>query len=149
MKQSSASHDPAHDEVTDDLLADRFDGLVYRRNFHRTSIAHLRRRAIGTTNGAPKDAAVSTTSTSAALLERIARDEGSSKAAMVELRGFEPLTPSMRTRRGRHRALLVGQLRLRTHLLSNLAREPMANLDIAMRRTRPDRSTGTPADGGR
>jgi hypothetical protein len=43
----------------------------------------------------------------------------------------------------------VGQLRLRTHLLSNLAREPMANLDIAMRRTRPDRSTGTRADGGR
>ena len=86
------------DEVTDDLLAEPFDGLVYRRNLHRTSIAHRRRRVIETTNGAPRDAAVSTMSTSAALLERIARGEGSSKATMVELRGFEPLTPSMRTR---------------------------------------------------
>jgi hypothetical protein len=40
-------------------------------------------------------------------------------------------------------------LRLRTHLLSNLAREPMANLDIAMKHTRPDPSTGAYADGGR
>jgi hypothetical protein len=85
------------DEVTDDLLAEPFDGLVYRRNFHRTSIAHRRRRAIGTTNGVPRNVAVSTMSTSAALLERIARGQGSSKAAMVELRGFEPLTPSMLT----------------------------------------------------
>ena len=76
MKQSSASHDPAHDEVTDDLLAEPFDGLVYRRNFHRTSIAHRRQRAIEATNGAPRDAVVSTMATSAALLELIARREG-------------------------------------------------------------------------
>ena len=73
------------DEVTNDLLAEPFDRLVYRRNLHRTSIAHRRRRVMETTNGAPRDAAVSTMGPSAALLERIARGEGSSKAAMVEL----------------------------------------------------------------
>jgi len=54
------------DDVTDDLLAEPFDELVYRRHFHRTSIAYRRRRVIETTNGGPRDAAVSTI---AALLE--------------------------------------------------------------------------------
>jgi len=35
-------------------------------------------------------------SAGAALLDRIARGEGSSKATMVELRGLEPLTFSLR-----------------------------------------------------
>jgi site-specific DNA recombinase len=135
------------DEITDDLLAEPFDGLLYRRSFRRPSPLLHQRSKPGHAKTGDLVGAGQRTGSATTLFERIARDEGSNKDTMVELRGFEPLTPSMRTRWGRHRALVVGQLRLRTHLLSNLAREPMANLDIAMRRTRPDRSAGTRADG--
>ena len=55
---------------------------------------HTRGRRIGTQNGVTRDAAGGI-SAGAALLERIAHGEGLSKAAMVELRGLEPLTSSM------------------------------------------------------
>jgi len=85
------------DEVVDDQLAEPFDGFLHARSFQRR-VVHTRAHRAGTTNGAPKDA-VGGMSASATLLERIARGEGSSKATMVELRGFEPLTSSMRTKR--------------------------------------------------
>jgi site-specific DNA recombinase len=78
--------------VTDDILSEPFAGLAYRRSFHHPPTVHLRRRAQGARQGGP-----GTIRTSAALLERIALVDGSSKAAMVELRGLEPLTPSLRT----------------------------------------------------
>jgi site-specific DNA recombinase len=82
------------DEVTDDVLSEPFEGLLFRRDFGRRMTEYSRARASRNANGTPK-AAGSAHMTSAALLERIARGEGSSKATMVELRGLEPLTPSM------------------------------------------------------
>ncbi len=82
-------------KVTDDELTEPFGGLSYRRIFRPAQVRY-RRSAPKKRNGVLVGA-VSRVNISAALLERIAHDEGSSKAAMVELRGFEPLTPSMRT----------------------------------------------------
>jgi len=82
-------------EVTEERLAEPFDEILYFRRFSRWS--YERRRGLERANGAPKDAARRLT-TSAGLLATALAGRGSSKAAMVELRGFEPLTPSMRTR---------------------------------------------------
>jgi site-specific DNA recombinase len=86
-------------EVTDDRLAKPFDDFLYQRSFDRRRAIHTRpHHRIPTKSGATWDAAGGI-SAGAALLDRIARGEGSSKATMVELRGLEPLTFSLRTRR--------------------------------------------------
>ena len=85
------------DQVTDGLLAEPFDGFLYDRPMRRR-VVHTRSHRTGTTNGVRKDAAGGM-SASAALLKRLALGQGSSRATMVELRGIEPLTFSMRTRR--------------------------------------------------
>jgi site-specific DNA recombinase len=82
------------DEVTDDQLAEPFNDFLYPRTWSRRRVIHSRVHKIGTPNGAQWDAAGGM-STGAALLNRIARGEGSSKATIVELRGLEPLTSSM------------------------------------------------------
>jgi site-specific DNA recombinase len=82
------------DEVTDDRLAAPFDDFLYPRSLSRRRVIHTRAHRVGTQNGATWDAAGGM-SAGAALLDRIARGEGSSKATMVELRGLEPLTSSM------------------------------------------------------
>jgi site-specific DNA recombinase len=70
---------------------------------------HRARTGAITTNGAaPKDNAASVTS--ATLLAAALDGQCSHKVAMVDLRGFEPLTPSMRTRCAtglRHRPILL------------------------------------------
>ena len=81
------------DEVTDDLLAEPFNDFLYPQPEPAADGAHPRPQDTND-NGATWDAAGGI-SPGAALLERIARGEGSSKATMVELRGFEPLTSSM------------------------------------------------------
>jgi site-specific DNA recombinase len=87
-------------EVTNDRLAEPFNDFFYPRRRSRRRVVHTRSHRIGTPNGAAGDA-VRGMSAGAVLLDRIARGEGSSKAAMVELRGFEPLTSSMPSGRGR------------------------------------------------
>ena len=82
------------DEVTDDRLAEPFNDFLYPRTWSRRRVIHTRIHKIGTPNGATLDAARGM-NTGAALLDRIARGEGSSKATIVELRGLEPLTSSM------------------------------------------------------
>jgi hypothetical protein len=74
-----------------------FDGLLYRSPF-RTSSPITYGRAKPRPERVPSEAEVDRLFTLVALLDHVSRDEGSSKATMVELRGFEPLTPSMRTR---------------------------------------------------
>jgi site-specific DNA recombinase len=81
-------------EVTNDRLAEPFNDFLYPRSLSRRRVVHTRSHRVGTPNGATWDAAGGM-SAGAVLLDRIARGEGSSKAAMVELRGFEPLTSSM------------------------------------------------------
>jgi site-specific DNA recombinase len=82
------------DEVIDDRLAEPFNDFLYQRSLNRRRVIHTRVHKTGTRNGATWDAAGGI-SAGAALLQRIARGEGLSKAAMVELRGLEPLTSSM------------------------------------------------------
>jgi site-specific DNA recombinase len=82
------------DEVIDDRLAAPFNDFLHPRSLNRRRMAHTRPHIIPTKNGAHWDAA-GAISTGAALLDRIARGKGSSKAAMVEPRGLEPLTSSM------------------------------------------------------
>ena len=82
------------DEVVDDELMEPFDGLLYHRNLRKPTGAPRRSRAPKTTHGAPKDAA-SRYFTCAALLDRIACGDGSSKAAMVGDTGIEPVTPAV------------------------------------------------------
>jgi site-specific DNA recombinase len=82
------------DEVTDDRLALPFSDFLYPRSLQRQRVVHTRVHKTSTPYGATWDAAGGI-SAGAILLERIARGEGSSKAAMVELRGLEPLTSSM------------------------------------------------------
>jgi site-specific DNA recombinase len=72
------------DEVTDDRLSEPFRDFLDRRTWRRR-IVHTRVHKLETQNGARWDAAGGI-STGADLLDRIARGEGSSKAAMVELR---------------------------------------------------------------
>jgi site-specific DNA recombinase len=76
-------------EVTDDRLAAPFNDFLYPRSLSRRRVIHTRPHQIPTKNGATWDVAGGM-STSAALLQRIARGEGLSKAAMVEPRGLEP-----------------------------------------------------------
>jgi hypothetical protein len=82
------------DEVIDDRLAAPFSDFLYPGSLNRRRVIHTRGHQAGTPNGAHWDAAGGM-STGAALLQRIARGEGLSKAATVELRGLEPLTSSM------------------------------------------------------
>jgi site-specific DNA recombinase len=81
--------------ITADTLTPSFDGLVHLGRRQRPSVTRASRPP-ARESGARRDAA--RPSTLAALLDRAVFGGGSSKAAMVELRGFEPLTPSMRTR---------------------------------------------------
>jgi hypothetical protein len=81
------------DEVTDDLLAERFDGLLYRRSFRRRTSLH-RRSKPGHAKTGDLIGADPRTGTATALFERIARDEGSNKDTMVDLKGR--LNPSTR-----------------------------------------------------
>jgi site-specific DNA recombinase len=83
------------DEVIDDRLAEPFNDFLYPRSLNRRRVIHTRVTKTGTRNGATWDAAGGI-SAGAALLQRIAHAEGLSKAAMVELRGLEPLTFSLR-----------------------------------------------------
>ena len=73
------------DEVTDDRLAEPFNDFLYPRSLNRRRVVHTRVHIDTTQNGATWDAAGGI-SAGAALLDRIARGEGSSKATMVELR---------------------------------------------------------------
>jgi hypothetical protein len=82
------------DEVTDDRLSEPFNDFLYPRSLLRQRAIHTRPRRIGTKSGATWGDA-ERMSAGAALLDRIARGEGSSQATMVELRGLEPLTSSM------------------------------------------------------
>jgi site-specific DNA recombinase len=82
-------------EVTDDRLAEPFNDFLYPRSLNRRRVVHTRPHRTPTKNGAHLVAAGGM-STGAALLDRIARGEGSSKEQMVELRGLEPLTFSLR-----------------------------------------------------
>ena len=89
------------DGVTDDEPREPFDGLLHLRTAsqqpkRRRTTAPARAKSARA--GAPSRAV-----TCASLLDRIAHDEGSSKGAMVELRGLEPLTPTLP---GRTSALL-------------------------------------------
>jgi site-specific DNA recombinase len=79
-------------EVTEERLAEPFDQILYFRRFRRHT--RERSRTLGRANGAPKDAA-RLMGTSTGLLATALAGQGSSKTAMVELRGLEPLTPSM------------------------------------------------------
>jgi hypothetical protein len=83
------------DEVTDDRLALPFSDFLYQRSPKIRSVIHTRVHSVGTQNSAYLGAAGGI-SAGAALLGRISLDRGSSKAAMVELRGLEPLTFSLR-----------------------------------------------------
>jgi site-specific DNA recombinase len=83
------------DEVTDDRLAAPFNDFLYQRSRALQRVTHNRVHRMGNGNGAT-GGAVGGMTTGAALLDRIARGEGSSKATMVELRGLEPLTFSLR-----------------------------------------------------
>jgi site-specific DNA recombinase len=83
------------DEVIDDRLAEPFNDFLYPRSLNRRRVIHTRVHKMPTKNGARMDAAGGM-STGAALLQRIAHGRGLSKAAMVELRGLEPLTLSLR-----------------------------------------------------
>ena len=75
------------DEVIDDRLAAPFSDFLYPGSLNRRRVIHTRGHQAGTPNGAHWDAAGGmSTGTGAALLQRIARGEGLSKAAMVELR---------------------------------------------------------------
>jgi hypothetical protein len=88
------------DDVVDDRLAEPFDDFLYQPEPAESgAYARTSRR---TQNGVTWDAGEGI-SAGAALLQRIAHGEGLSKAAMVELRGLEPLTFSLR----RHRVHLV------------------------------------------
>ena len=69
--------------VTDDVLAEPFDELLYLRR------RALTRKAARNANGAPKGA-VGAGVTEANLLARALSGRGSSKAAMVEVAGIEP-----------------------------------------------------------
>jgi site-specific DNA recombinase len=82
------------DDVINDQLAAPFNDFLYPRSLNRRRVIHTRVHKTGTKNSATWDAAGGI-SAGAALLQRIARGEGLSKAAMVELRGLEPLTSSM------------------------------------------------------
>jgi len=73
--------------ITDDRLAEPFDAFEPGRPM-RT--AYERRRRAGYANGAPKGAAYGS-KTSAALLATALVGAGSSKAAMVEVAGIEPV----------------------------------------------------------
>jgi len=83
------------DGVTDDQLAPPFSDFV-RRRLARPSHQRQKPNRPPTRSGTPKGA---TRRTISDLLGRIARAQGSSKAEMVELRGIEPRTSSMRTKR--------------------------------------------------
>jgi site-specific DNA recombinase len=82
------------DQVIDDRLSKPFNDFVYPRSLNRRRAIHSRVPKIANQNGAQWDAAGGI-STGAALLDRVVHDKGLSKAAMVELRGLEPLTSSM------------------------------------------------------
>lgn len=88
--------DPEQDGVTDQQLREPFDGLVSWRALRRPTPVPRRTTAPHTTKGT-RTGAQSRGSSCAALLKCIAHGEGPSKGTMVELRGFEPLAPSMRT----------------------------------------------------
>ena len=83
------------DEVINDRLAAPFNDFLYPRSLDRKRVIHTRDHKGGTKNSAAGDAA-GEISTGAALLQRIARGRGLSKAAMVELTELEPLTFSLR-----------------------------------------------------
>jgi len=99
-------------EVTDDVLAEPFDGFLDSRST-RPRVVHTRSPDRANKNSAPRDAA-SGISAGAVLLERIACGLGSSKATMVELRGIEPRTSSMRTKRATNCATAPSRSRHRT-----------------------------------
>jgi site-specific DNA recombinase len=65
------------DEVTDDRLSEPFHDFLHRRSWSRR-VVHTRAHNLGTKNGAARGAAGGI-STGAALLDRIARGDGSSK----------------------------------------------------------------------
>jgi site-specific DNA recombinase len=77
------------ENVADDVLAEPLRGLLYRRALRRSTTAPRRYRAPKKPHGAP-GRTVRQRSSLADLLDRIAHREGSSKAAMVELRGLNP-----------------------------------------------------------
>jgi site-specific DNA recombinase len=79
-------------EVTEERLAEPFDEILYFRRLRWRG--HDRRRPGERANGAQTDAARDM-STSAGLLASALAGRGSNETAMVELRGFEPLTPCM------------------------------------------------------
>lgn len=71
-------------QVVNDELVEPFDGLLYNRRSRRHMVAHHRSKPH--TKKSTPSGALSRFATCAALLDRIAHDEGSSKATMVELR---------------------------------------------------------------
>jgi site-specific DNA recombinase len=96
--------------VVGDDLAEPFAGLTYEHVSRRHQAVHHRNKPTYKAKSTHQPSALKNGFNCASLLERIARDEGSSKETMVELWGFEPQTPSMRTRcatRLRHSPLTV------------------------------------------
>ena len=99
-----SGHVDSRSDISTARAIDNIATSLLPRTLSRWRVIHTRVHRIGKPSGASWDAAGGI-SAGAALLDRIARSEGSSKATMVELRGLEPLTFSLRTRRATNCAI--------------------------------------------